>query len=154
MLIVKRNGSLFNQFPTLFDDFLNRDLSNWNTSNFSNTNSTIPAINVKETANDYEVEVAAPGMRKKDFKVQLEGNVLTISSEKKVEDDQQQGEEKGNRYSLREFSYESFTRTFTLQKDVVDTDNIAGKYEDGVLHLSIPKKETARQQQPRMIEIS
>ncbi len=154
MLIVKRNGSLLNQLPTMFDDFINRDIFNWNTSNFSNTNTTIPAINVKETADHYEVEVAAPGMSKKDFKVQLEGNVLTISSEKNVNNEQQESEKDNTRYSLREFSYESFTRTFTLQKDVVDTDNIAARYEDGVLHLSIPKKETAKQQQPRMIEIS
>ena len=93
-------------------------------------------------------------MSKKDFKVQLEGNVLTISSEKKMENEQQDSEKENSRYSLREFSYESFTRTFTLQKEVVDTDNIAARYEDGVLHLSIPKKETAKQQQPRMIEIS
>ena len=154
MLIVKRNGSLLNQLPTMFDDFFNRDMFNWNNSNFSNTNTTIPAINVKETADNYEVEVAAPGMSKKDFKVQLEGNVLTISSEKKVDNEQQDNEKENTRYSLREFSYESFTRTFTLQKEVVDTDNIAARYEDGVLHLSIPKKETAKQQQPRMIEIS
>ncbi len=154
MLIVKRNGSLLNQLPTMFDDFINRDIFNWNTSNFSNTNTTIPAINVKETADHYEVEVAAPGMSKKDFKVQLEGNVLTISSEKNVNNEQQESEKDNTRYSLREFSYESFTRTFTLQKDVVDTDNIAARYEDGVLHLSIPKKETAKQQKPRMIEIS
>lgn len=154
MLIVKRNGSLLNQLPTMFDDFLNRDLFNWNSSNFSNTNTTIPAINVKETADSYEVEVAAPGMSKKDFKVQLEGNVLTISSEKNVDNEQQDGDKENTRYSLREFSYESFTRTFTLQKDVVDTENIAARYEDGVLRLSIPKQETAKKQQPRMIDIS
>jgi HSP20 family protein len=139
-----------NHFPTLFDDFLNRDFFNWGMSNFSNTNTTIPAVNIKETANNYEVEVAAPGMTKKDFKVQLDGNVLTITSEKTNE----KAENEEVRYSTREFSYQSFSRTFNLQKDVVDTEKIEAKYEDGVLHLLIPKKETAKNTQPRFIEIS
>ena len=96
------------------------------------------------------MEVAAPGMTKKDFKVQLDGNTLTISSERTNE--QQSSEE--SRYSLREFSYESFSRTFTLQNDVVDVEKIAAKYDSGVLHLLIPKKEHAKQKQPRMIEIA
>jgi HSP20 family protein len=149
MTIVKRNGNLQNHFPTLFDDFLNRDIFNWGLSNFSDTNTTIPAVNIKETSNNYEVEVAAPGMSKKDFKVVLEGNDLTISSERASQ--KELNEEA--RYTTREFSYQSFSRTFTLQKDVVDTEKIQAKYEDGVLHLLIPKKEQAKQKQPRLIEI-
>ena len=149
MKIVKRNGNLLNQFPTLFDDFLNRDIFNWGLTNFSDTNTTIPAVNIKETPDNYEVEMAAPGMTKKDFKVQLEGNTLTISSEKATE-----REDKDEvRYTSREFSYQSFSRTFNLQKEVVDTENIQAKYEDGVLHLLIPKKEQAKQKQPKLIEI-
>jgi HSP20 family protein len=150
MTIIKRNGNLLNQFPALFDDFLNRDMFNWGSSNFSDTNTTIPAVNIKETADNYEVEVAAPGMTKKDFRVQLDGNVLTITSEKSS----QKEENEEVRYSTREFSYQSFSRTFNLQKDVVDTENLAAKYEDGVLRLLIPKKENAKQKQPRLIEIS
>jgi len=150
MTIVKRNSNLLNNFPTLFDDFLNRDIFNWGLTNFSNTNTTIPAVNIKETADNYEVEVAAPGMTKKDFKVQLEGNSLTISSEKTSKNE----ETEQARYFSREFSYQSFSRTFTLHKDVVDTENIQAKYEDGVLHLLIPKMEHAKQKQARLIEIS
>ena len=150
MTIVKRNNSLRNNFPTLFDDFLNRDIFNWGLTNFSDTDTTIPAVNIKETADNYEVEVAAPGMTKKDFRLQLEGNMLTISSEKTVEKEDKQDV----RYTSREFSYQSFSRTFNLQKDVVDTEKIQAKYEDGVLHLLIPKKENAKQQQPRLIEVS
>ena len=150
MTIARRNGNLLNHLPTLFDDFFNRDIFNWNTSNFSTTNTTIPAVNIKETGDNYEVEVAAPGMSKKDFKVQLDGNVLTISSEK-----ESWQENKGDeRYISREFSYQSFYRTFTLQKDVVDADKIQARYEEGVLHLVIPKKEEAKQKPPRMIEIA
>lgn len=150
MTLVKRNGSLLNPLPTLFDDFFNRDLFNWNNFNFSDTNTTIPAVNIKETAENYEVEVAAPGMTKKDFKVELDGNSLTISSEKSNQKEEREDE----RYSRKEFSYQSFQRTFNLQKDVVDIDKIEAKYENGLLHLLIPKKEEAKQKPPRLIQIS
>jgi len=150
MTIVKRNGHLLNNFPALFDDFLNRDIFNWGLTNFSDTNTSIPAVNIKETNDNYEVEVAAPGMTKKDFKVQLDGNMLTISSERTTEKE----EKEDVRYAIREFSYQSFSRSFNLQKDVVDTERIEAKYEDGVLHLLIPKKEQAKQKQPRLIEIA
>ena len=149
MTLFKRNSNLQHQFPANFDDFLNRDIFNWGLSNFSDTNTTIPAVNIKETSEHYEVEVAAPGMTKKDFTVQLDGNTLTINSEKASQNEQ----DKDVRYTSREFSYQSFSRTFTLQKDVVDTENIQAKYEDGLLHLVIPKKEKAKQKQPKLIEI-
>jgi HSP20 family protein len=159
MTIVRRNSNLLNHLPTFFDDFFNRDLFSWNTTNFSNTSTTIPAVNIKETVHNYEVEVAAPGMSKKDFKVQLDGNILTISSERTEQqesDNQQEGnwtKKNEERYISREFSYQSFYRTFTLQKDVVDAENIQARYEDGVLHLVIPKKEEVKQKS-RVIEIS
>ncbi|ULQ50957.1 Hsp20/alpha crystallin family protein [Flavihumibacter fluvii] len=133
-----------------FDDFLIRDIFNWGLTNFSDTNTTIPAVNIKETADNYEVEVAAPGMTKNDFRVQLDGNSLVISSEKTTGKE----EKEDTRYVSREFSYQSFSRTFNLQKDVVDTERIQAKYEDGVLHLLIPKMEHVKQKQPRLIEIS
>lgn len=150
MNLVKRNGNLLNSLPLLFDDFFNRDLFNWNDSNFSDTNTTIPAVNIKETAENYEVEVAAPGMTKKDFKVELDGNSFTISSEKSNQKEQKEDE----RYNRKEFSYQSFQRTFNLQKGVVDIDKIEAKYENGLLHLLIPKKEEAKQKPPRLIQIS
>ena len=150
MTLVKRNGNLLNPLPMLFDDFFNRDLFNWNNSNFSDTNTTIPAVNIKETPENYEVEVAAPGMTKKNFKVELDGNSLTISSERS----NQKEEKEGERYFRKEFSYQSFQRTFNLQKDVVDIDKIEAKYENGLLHLMIPKKEEVKQKPPRLIQIS
>ena len=150
MTLVKRNGSLLNPLPMLFDDFFNRDLFNWNNSNFSDTNTTIPAVNIKETGEHYEVEVAAPGLTKKDFKVEVNGNSLTIGSERQHE--KEEGE--GGTYSLREFSYQSFQRRFTLQKDVVDIDKISARYENGLLRLVIPKKEEARIKPTRLIQIS
>lgn len=148
MTLLKRNGNLLSPLPMLFDDFFNRDMFNWNNSNFSTTNTTIPAVNIRETADSYEVDVAAPGMTKDDFKLELDDNVLTIRSEKT-----NQNEEKEERYSRREFSYESFQRSFTLQKEVVDVEKIHAKYENGLLHLSIPKKEEVKQKPPRQIQI-
>ncbi len=107
MTLVPRNGTLLNPLPMLFDDFFSRDLFNWGNSNFSGTNTTIPAVNIKETPENYEVEVAAPGMTKKDFKVELDGNTLTISSKKSDEREDKEGEN----YSRKEFSYQSFQRT-------------------------------------------
>ncbi len=150
MTIVKRNGNLMNTFPALFSDFFNRDLFDSSGSNFSNTGTTLPAVNIKETKENFEVEMAAPGMTKNDFKVELDGNLLTITSEtnNQIEDNE------GDRYSRKEFSYQSFQRSFTLPKDVVDADKINAKYEDGVLRLLIPKKEEAKQKPPRLIQIS
>lgn len=150
MTLLKRNGSLLNQLPVLFDDFINRDAFNWGLSSFSNTNTSIPAVNIKETADSYSVEVAAPGMTKKDFKVELEGNLLTISSERNEEKEETSDE----RFVRREFSFQSFQRSFTLHKEVVDVENIQATYEDGVLRLLIPKKEEAKQRGPRLIQIN
>ena len=148
MSLIKRD-EFFPALPSLFNDLFTRDIWNWGLDNNSSTNTTIPSINVKETNDAFEVEVAAPGMNKNDFKVELNGNMLTISSEKKNEQEQKEGD----RYTRREFSYQSFQRTFQLAKDVVDEDKIQAKYENGLLHLVIPKKEHVKQRPPRMIEI-
>ena len=150
MNLIKRNGNSMNQWPLLFDDFFNRDFFNWGLSNYSDTNTTVPGVNIKETKDNFEVEVAAPGMNKNDFKIQLDGNTLSICSEKS---DQREENDEGEKYSRKEFSYQSFQRSFTLPKDVVDADKIEAKYENGLLHLTIPKKEEAKQKPPRQIQI-
>jgi HSP20 family protein len=150
MTLVKRNGNLLNAFPALFDDFFNRDLFNWGQTNYATSGATVPAVNIKETADSFEVDMAAPVMNKNDFHVELDGNLLTITSEQRnesVENDE-------NRYSRKEFSYQSFQRSFTLPKDVVDVDKIDAKYVDGVLKLIVPKKEEAKQKLPRRIQIN
>jgi HSP20 family protein len=150
MSIVKRNSHLFPDMPTLFNDFFSRDLWNWGLGNNSTTNTTIPAVNVREDNDNFYVEVAAPGMKKEDFNVELDGTTLTIRSEKRDE----RVDKEGERYNRREFSYQSFQRVFELPAHVVDADHIEAKYEHGVLHLTIPKKEEAKQRPPRMIQIS
>ena len=150
MSIIKRNNGFSTEMPALFNDFFTRDLWNWGLSNNSTTNTTIPAINIREDNDNFYVEVAAPGMTKEDFKVELDGTTLTISSEKENRQEQKEGE----RYSRTEFSYQSFQRVFELPFHVVDAEHIQAKYENGLLHLVIPKKEEAKQKPPRMIQIS
>lgn len=147
MSLTKWNNG--NSMTSLFDDVFTRDLLNWGLANHSTTNTTIPAVNIKETGDAFEVDMAAPGMRKEDFKVELDGNQLTISSEFESKNEMKEGE----RFTRREFSYQSFQRSFTLPKNVVDIDQIEARYENGVLRLLIPKREEARQKPPRMIEI-
>lgn len=149
MSLMKRD-ELLSSMPALFNDLFTRDLWNWGLSNNSTTNTTIPAVNIREDNNSFVVEMAAPGMKKDDFKIELDGNKLTISSERENNYEEKEGE----KYAKREFSYQSFQRTFQLQKEVVDIEKIEAKYENGLLHLVIPKKEEAKQRPPRMIKIA
>jgi HSP20 family protein len=146
MSLVRKND----MFPSFFDDFFTRDFMNWGLSNNSNTNTTIPAVNIKETNDHFEVEMAAPGMKKDDFRIELDGNQLTITSER---ENQTEENNENNNYSRKEFSYQSFQRRFQLPKDVVDADKIEARYDSGLLHLLIPKREEAKQRPPRMIQI-
>jgi HSP20 family protein len=138
-----------NQAPSMFDRLFEGDLFDWSNRNFSLTNTTLPSVNIKENADEYKVEVAAPGFDKNDFKLQLDHDLLTISSEKKVENETKDGE----RFTKREFSYQSFSRSFTLPQ-TADGDRIQANYENGILSVSIPKKEEAKPKPSRMIEIN
>jgi HSP20 family protein len=106
----------------------------------------MPAVNVKETEKTYEIEVAAPGLDKKDFHVTLENNVLMISVEKEAE-----REEKEESYSRREFNYYSFRRSFRMPEDV-KSEEIQARYENGILKLSLMK--TGEKKMKKEIEIS
>ncbi|HIP37092.1 MAG TPA: Hsp20/alpha crystallin family protein [Crocinitomix sp.] len=136
-----------NQLPGLLNNFFNADLDPWSTDNYSDMNSTLPAVNIKETEDDFQVSVAVPGFDKNDFNIELDNNILTISSEKEVEN-----EVEGEKYTRREFNYQSFKRTFTLP-ELVDEEKISAKYENGVLNVVIPKKEEAKPKPARQIKI-
>jgi HSP20 family protein len=118
--------------------------------NHSITKTTIPSVNIKENPNEFVVEMAAPGMKKEDFQIEIDKNVLTIKSEFKDKTE----ENDGDNYTRREFSYQSFQRSFNLNQNVVDDGKIKAKYENGVLELSLPKKEEAKEKPARMIKIS
>ena len=145
-MLAKRNE---NYFPSIFDRFFNNELMDWNLTNFSSTNTSLPAVNVKETDDEFNIEVAAPGMTKKDFNISFHNNVLTISSEKKNEKKDDNG-----KYSRREFSYQSFQRSFTVANNAVDSEKISAKYADGILTISLPKKEEVKPKPPKEIKIS
>ncbi len=108
----------------------------------------VPAVNIFEDENGYEIEVAAPGLNKKDFKIGLENDMLTISSEKKSNHKERKG-----RFMRREFNYSSFRRSFYLP-DSVDMDKINATHEDGILRINIPMKEEALKKGPKSIEIA
>ncbi len=98
---------------------------------------TIPSMNIRDEKDHYELELAAPGMKKEDFNVDLTGNCVTISSEKETKSKEKDGD-----YTRREYNYSSFSRSFTLP-DSADGAHIEAKYQDGVLSLNIPKKAEA-----------
>jgi HSP20 family protein len=100
--------------------------------------SRVPAVNVSETEGEYHIELAAPGLKKEDFKINLDRNVLSISAEKKSEMN-----EDGKKYSKREYSYSSFVRSFALP-DSADDAHIEAVYTDGVLRINVAKKEEAK----------
>ena len=121
-----------------FDDFFNV---------MDDEKGSIPAVNVVETIDEFKIEVAAPGYGKDDFKIDLDKNVLTISSEK-----EHKQEEKDERYMRREFSYARFSRSFNIH-DSIDVDKISAKHENGILTVALPKKEEAKAKPPKQISI-
>jgi len=134
-------GTLSPAFNDLFDDFFGgRSLSGL-------LSSKAPAVNISEDQDSYHVELAAPGLKKEDFKLNVEDDVLSISVEKKEEKNKT---EKG--YTRREFNYTNFSRSFTLP-DSVNTDGIKASYKDGVLEIDLPKKEEEKTK-TRVIEIA
>lgn len=122
---------------SFFDDFFTKDLMDFNRRPFAENSLTIPSVNVKEQENGFEIQVAAPGIKKEDFKINLERNVLSISSENRSENEEV---DKDGKFTRREFNYSSFSRSFTLP-EMVETDRIEATYEDGILKVSVPKKE-------------
>jgi HSP20 family protein len=138
--------SRFNM-PSIFDEFFGKE---FNPGFFEDRASmSVPAVNVLEDPDNFKIEVAAPGLEKKDFKIDLDNNVLTISSEKEYKHE----DEKDGKYMRREFAYASFKRSFTLPESV-DADKIKANYKEGLLYISIPKREEAKQKPPRQISIS
>jgi len=139
----------FNNYPSLFDQLFDTDLFDWSNRNYSETNTTVPSVNIKENADAFNVEMAVPGFDKKDFKIALDHNVLTISSEKKVENETKEGE----RFTRHEYSYQSFSRSFTLP-EAANGDKISAKYDNGILNVEIPKREEAKPKPSRQIAIA
>src|SRR5277367_736840 len=138
MTLVKFNNGQKNAvnpwFSDVFDSLINDSILN------DRFVTKTPAVNIAETENEFHIELAVPGLKKEDFKISVDKNILSVSAEKKAEN-----VEEGKKYSKREYSYNSFVRTFTLPESA-DQAKIDAQYNDGVLSLSVAKKEEAKVQ--------
>lgn len=148
--LVRTNGNLFPAIPSLLNDLFTDDWFNSSLANWKSTGASLPAVNVRESNDEFRIEVAAPGMKRDDFKVELENNVLTISSER--EDKHEEKDNEG--YTRREFSYQSFQRSFRLPETQVEGEKIAARYVDGILQITVPKKEEAKVKPAKQIAVS
>jgi len=127
----------------MMTNFFEHDLGDFFGKRFSD-----PAANIIESNDSFRLEIAAPGLVKNDFKINLENNIITISAE--VEDEKR---EEGKNYSRKEFYYGSFSRSFTLPK-IIDLEKIMADYESGILKIALPKKEEAKVELKKEIKIS
>ena len=123
-------SSFLPSFRSMMEDFWNSE--KWFEKSFLNGEN-LPAVNIKENEKSFDVEVAAPGFHKEDFKIDIGNGILNISAETKKEDKKEK-----NNYTRREFSYSSFSRSFTLPDSAAEED-IKARYEDGILHLMLKK---------------
>jgi len=138
-------------FPSRFNDFF-KPWEEW----FNNENSlfngewsspSVPAVNISEKKDSYQLSLAAPGLTKDDFNINLDGDMLTISAER-----EESKENKDKKFSRREYNYSSFSRSFTLPAEVMK-DKIDASYDNGVLHLVLPKTEVAQKSAAKKISI-
>lgn len=136
MTLLKRRENV-KSFPTVFSDFFNSDrffTPKWFEREFEQT---MPAVNIRENGTHFNIEVAAPGFVKNDFKINVEENILTISVEKEEEKN-----EEHERFARKEYAYNSFSRSFTLPENS-NGDKLEAHYENGILRLMLPKKDAA-----------
>ena len=130
--------------PLTFQDFFNEDFF----PVFPKNTGTLPSVNIREDDKAFYLELAVPGMNKNDLKIELKDEVLTISSEHKEEK-----EDNAEGYKRKEFSYNSFCRSFYLPEDI-DSDKIDANYKDGILNVEIPKKEVEKKTRSKEVKIS
>lgn len=148
MSLVKwKNSDVFPSITEWMDDFFDKDFFPFQ-SKLAKMGTLVPAVNIKETKENYTFEVAVPGVNKEDLNLSVKNGLLTISSEKKEEK-----EDKKEDYTRREFSFNSFSRSFSLPEHI-DEDKIQASYDKGVLNLLIPKKEANEDHKNKKIEIS
>lgn len=130
--LMRKNPDLFGG---LIENLMNE--SNWFKPVEFNKNFTMPAVNIKEIENEYQLEVAAPGLQKEDFNIEVKEGILKLSVSKNTE-----SEEKTEKYTRKEFGFQKFERNFALPKNTVQVESIQASYENGVLKVALPKQET------------
>ena len=134
--------------PAYWDDFFNDTF--FNNTNPAACHGTAPAVNVAEEDMAFKIEMAVPGLSRKDFRIDLENDVLTISSDRK--ENKENKEDKKHNYMRREFSYNTFKRSFQLP-ETIDQENIKASHDAGILTIQLPKKEEVVQKAAKQIEI-
>lgn len=140
--LVKRTTPRFGNFPSIFDDlFTNNDLR------MKGFDSRFPSVNIKDEEKAFTLEFAVPGYKKEDLSIKVEDDMLIVSSEKSSEE-----ESNDDGFTRKEFSYASFSRSFTLP-EIVDIDKIDASTNDGVLVLTLPKKDELLKSKVKSIEI-
>jgi len=144
MTLVRKNTAPY--LPSVFEELLNTDWLGGRTNTFATAT---PSVNIIEKDDSFTVQVAAPGLKKEDFNIQLDNDLLTISSE--IKKDEEIAETQ--KFTRREFNYTSFKRSFNLPESV-NTAKITAEYVDGILAIGLPKREEARVQPSRLIEIA
>lgn len=133
--------------PSVFDDFF-KPWNEWfDNGNLWNRTMNVPAVNITEQKDAYMVSLAAPGLKKEDFTIDVEGNMLTISSKK-----EERIEEKDKKFTRKEYSYSSFSRSFTLPEEI-NMEKIDAKYENGILNISLPRTEAAKRTSAKHIAV-
>ena len=145
---IRNNNSLSSWFDSAFDDLFN---ASW----MPRMNATAPAVNVKENQKAYEMDIAAPGLKKEFCRVNLDedGN-LCVKIENKMEHKEESKKEEKQHYLRREFSYSNYEQTYTLPENV-DKDHISAKVEDGILMIELPKMTQEEQKKlEKQIEVS
>ncbi len=144
MSLIRRSNRFFPAFSSIFDDFFNDELTRAELK----SHDVKPAVNVKENKDNFEVDIAVPGVGKEDIEVEVKDDVLTVSSKKETKNEVVED----GKYVRKEFSFRSFRRMFTLPKSV-DKNNIKAKYNDGVLNVNIPKSAANDNDDVKKIEI-
>lgn len=144
MNLVKRNG---NSNSNLFSSVMDELFKDWMGGTQMVNRTVVPPVNIKETDEAFTVDLMAYGMKKEDFNIEVDNDLLTISSEVKQEKNEQEG-----KFTRKEFAYSSFRRTFTLPETVKEED-INASYQDGILRITLPKKDEALPKAKRLIDI-
>lgn len=149
MTLARLSDNVLPSFPSWFNRFFEGDLMDWSDTNFTGSNSTLPAVNVLENDNEYKIEVAAPGMKKEDFSLNYENGRMTISAE--VRED---AEGQHDHYTRREYRYQSFQRSFSVPENMVKSEKIQAAYADGILRITLPKRDEVKPRPAKEIKIS
>jgi HSP20 family protein len=137
MTLTAKKNVFFPSVNTVVDDFFSNNLFDWNGMNMGVFQSTRPLANMQETPKEFVIELAAPGLKKEDFNIELKNNTLQVSCDKPTKKEKKEAEQTYNR---KEFQFDTFIRTFALPEAVND-QKILAKYTDGILSIELVKKE-------------